>query len=65
MEDLKVKVLVKATGVTLDVIEISWCSKTVRCVVGGQYTNPSNGEMEFDYDFPEYTFDEIELVKGE
>ncbi len=63
MREIKFRAFIKKTGQMLDVIEISWYSKNVRCVEGGVNLNHSTGQCEHDWDFPLYNFDEIELVE--
>jgi len=55
---------IKAPGLMLDVVEISWYSKNVRCVIGGQYIDPSDGSTQADFDFPLYFFEEVILIES-
>ena len=63
MRETKFRAYIKASVVIFDVIEISWYKKTVRCVNGGQYTDPASGETMADYDFPVYDFDKVILMQ--
>ena len=53
----------KTTKQILDVVEISWYSHNVRCVIGGQMENPCTGEVELDYDFPLFEMKDVELLE--
>ena len=63
MREHKYRAFIKQDKVMLDVIEISWYSKNVRCVEGGMMICPATGATQADFDFPLYEMEDIELLE--
>lgn len=63
MREIKFRAFIKKTKQLLDVVEISWYSKNLRCVEGGVYIDPSDGSTQHDWNFPLFDFDDIILFQ--
>ena len=63
MREIKLRAWVKSDRTLLDVVEISWYSKNVRCVTGGMMICPATGATQADFDFPLYEMDDIILMQ--
>jgi uncharacterized phage protein (TIGR01671 family) len=61
--EIKFRAYIKTDKVMLDVVEVSWYSKNVRCVVGGMMICPVTGATQSDFDFPLYEMDDVVLLE--